>query len=632
MMTLAGHEMNALRMRLAAAPLPPLAPSLPAPVFPAAARTDPRGLFWIIDTHGHRLFIFNPQLALVAAPGGEGGAPAQFRYPTDAAFSPAGTAFIADSWNHRIQAIDTNTWQLTRMFGGPGNDPGRLLEPRGVLFADGRLIVSERENHRLSFFSEHGSFLHARSRLPGLRQPLTYPGCMIRAGRHIVLLAEPQQALVLDAESLYCENSVSLAALPAPCALYPATDNAFMLSTLDGALYLIDLRGVILHSARLGDLPPAPAHEPPGQAALAVLACLPRKRAAAAFVIVEPEPAPGADRISLDVSPLAFALSEFKTAVSECDQGNQASCGRAQELFAHHAASPVFHAAAPSLAPALVCARSVDLLPAAYTDSAISCATTTSAGEFIVGCTPRGLARITEHGAAALPEDPGPCRALAALPGGALLAAVRRGGRDMLAALSPDGKTLRKLGAIPPQDHAPAPCPRDARTFFMPEPNAHRVTIRDLETGRAAGALPASFRTPVQALADPRMDLVFVLEGSGRITAMRESGEILWRAFPGVADEERAAQSLTLCGAAGLFAVLAPRNARTGDFSRVAQIHPRTGRVIRSFDHFADPDAPGGVIHCEDLAPILFGPGGLMWVAHKIERRAYGFDVSGLRP
>ena len=71
--------------------------------------------------------------------------------------SPAGTLYIADTYNSRIKALDPTTNTLTTL-GGTGS-PGAYRdgalaaaafdEPGGISYADGRLYVADTNNHAL---------------------------------------------------------------------------------------------------------------------------------------------------------------------------------------------------------------------------------------------------------------------------------------------------------------------------------------------------------------------------------------------------------------------------------------------------------------------------------------------------
>jgi DNA-binding beta-propeller fold protein YncE len=87
-----------------------------------------------------------------------GGPP--FNRPTNLAVAPSGDLYITDGYGnckvHRYSADGT----LLQSWGTPGAGPGQFYLPHGVrVTGDGRVVVADRENDRLQFFSPDGEFL-----------------------------------------------------------------------------------------------------------------------------------------------------------------------------------------------------------------------------------------------------------------------------------------------------------------------------------------------------------------------------------------------------------------------------------------------------------------------------------------
>ncbi len=83
--------------------------------------------------------------------------------PTGIAFAPGGDFYVTDgygkSWVHHYDSKG----RYVRSFGGPGAEPGQLRQPHGI-WIDTRsklpaVLVADRANHRLQFFTLDGKFL-----------------------------------------------------------------------------------------------------------------------------------------------------------------------------------------------------------------------------------------------------------------------------------------------------------------------------------------------------------------------------------------------------------------------------------------------------------------------------------------
>ena len=83
-----------------------------------------------------------------------------FHYPTNLALATDGSLYIADGYgNARIHRYSPDGIHLTS-WGEPGGEPGEFRVPHGIAVSpDGKVVVADRENSRLQFFSPDGSFL-----------------------------------------------------------------------------------------------------------------------------------------------------------------------------------------------------------------------------------------------------------------------------------------------------------------------------------------------------------------------------------------------------------------------------------------------------------------------------------------
>lgn len=87
-----------------------------------------------------------------------GGKP--FNRPTGVSIAPNGDIYVCDGYgNARIHRF-TADGKFIQSFGGPGTGPGEFNLPHDVWVApDGRVLVADRENDRVQFFSPTGDLL-----------------------------------------------------------------------------------------------------------------------------------------------------------------------------------------------------------------------------------------------------------------------------------------------------------------------------------------------------------------------------------------------------------------------------------------------------------------------------------------
>ncbi len=132
---------------------------------------------FIVDDGKHAVYKFSPdgkELMVLGTPGVpsdtgydikigmesivRGGPP--FNRPTDLAIAPNGEIYVTDGYgNARIHRFSADG-KLIGSWGGPGTGPGQFNLPHGVwVLKDGRVMVADRENDRIQFFSPDGKFL-----------------------------------------------------------------------------------------------------------------------------------------------------------------------------------------------------------------------------------------------------------------------------------------------------------------------------------------------------------------------------------------------------------------------------------------------------------------------------------------
>jgi DNA-binding beta-propeller fold protein YncE len=106
------------------------------------------------DTNGHLLFAL-----------GERHGPRfqqPFNHPADVAVAPSGDIYVADGYGNSNVHVFSASGALKRSWGRPGSGPGEFTTPHAVrVHPDGRVLVADRENHRIQVFTPEGEFLAA---------------------------------------------------------------------------------------------------------------------------------------------------------------------------------------------------------------------------------------------------------------------------------------------------------------------------------------------------------------------------------------------------------------------------------------------------------------------------------------
>lgn len=138
---------------------------------PTGIATAPDGTVYLADTWNHRVLAVNPLGQVILTIGGNtadttddpakvSDFPGQFFGPRAIAATKK-AVFVADTGNERIQVFSPDgTFQ--RAFGGYGAEEGRLIEPVGLAIGPDRdLYVADSGNQRISVFSTNGEFLRS---------------------------------------------------------------------------------------------------------------------------------------------------------------------------------------------------------------------------------------------------------------------------------------------------------------------------------------------------------------------------------------------------------------------------------------------------------------------------------------
>ncbi|RMG47193.1 MAG: 6-bladed beta-propeller [Acidobacteria bacterium] len=114
---------------------------------------------WIVDTAEHHLIRFEPATGEARIIGRRGTGPGEFNYPVSVAVDRAGTVYVGDSMNFRIQVLGPEG-RFLGAFGEPGTVAGRFDKIKGVAVdSEGHIYVVDALHDVIQIFDRRGSLL-----------------------------------------------------------------------------------------------------------------------------------------------------------------------------------------------------------------------------------------------------------------------------------------------------------------------------------------------------------------------------------------------------------------------------------------------------------------------------------------
>ncbi|MCI0755718.1 NHL repeat-containing protein [Teichococcus vastitatis] len=128
---------------------------------------SPDGRVFVVDRDAHEIIIFDREGTRLGGLGTRHGPGEPFNAPSDVAFGPDGTIYVADGYAatriHRFspEGVPLGGW------GEPGAMDGQFTTPHAIwVLPDGTVAVTDRENDRLQLFTAEGHFLRAFGSIP----------------------------------------------------------------------------------------------------------------------------------------------------------------------------------------------------------------------------------------------------------------------------------------------------------------------------------------------------------------------------------------------------------------------------------------------------------------------------------
>jgi len=174
-----------------------------------AVTIGPEDAVWVVDDSGHAVYKCTPEGKILLTLGTPGkGADRQsgkpFCQPTKVGVcARTGNIFVTDGYgNSRVHKFDPAGRHLLS-WGEPGTDPGCFNLPHAVVIDPaGTVFVADRENHRIQFFDSGGRYV-------GQWNNLHRPNGLAWDGR-VFYVAEGPTGLTINATVPYIGNRVSI--------------------------------------------------------------------------------------------------------------------------------------------------------------------------------------------------------------------------------------------------------------------------------------------------------------------------------------------------------------------------------------------------------------------------------------
>jgi DNA-binding beta-propeller fold protein YncE len=131
---------------------------------PRSVTVDKAGSIYVVDSWNHRVQKFSPSGEFRLAFGAKGGpwgydeADGKFLYPYGVAVDSEGYIYVADFNNNRIEKFDPRG-KFVKKWGTEGRQDGQFSHPAGMAIdSNDRLYVADVGNGRIQIFTTEGDF------------------------------------------------------------------------------------------------------------------------------------------------------------------------------------------------------------------------------------------------------------------------------------------------------------------------------------------------------------------------------------------------------------------------------------------------------------------------------------------
>jgi sugar lactone lactonase YvrE len=136
---------------------------------------DAEQRLWLTDRYAQTVWVFDTDGRLqrrLGYPNVTSGAGGLFNHPTNTHIADDGSIFVSDGYGDARCHHFGPDGRLRASWGSPGDAPGQFNLPHGIwVLKDERVLVADRENHRIQIFDPEGTFIEQWT---GFQQPADF--------------------------------------------------------------------------------------------------------------------------------------------------------------------------------------------------------------------------------------------------------------------------------------------------------------------------------------------------------------------------------------------------------------------------------------------------------------------------
>jgi DNA-binding beta-propeller fold protein YncE len=127
---------------------------------PFGIAIDSADYIYILDSYNHRVQKLDSSFNYISQWGSEGTGNSQFKYPKGIAVDNAGTVYVADTDNNRIQKF-SSSGVYVRQWGSNGTSNGMFKSPASVAVdkSGNYVYVADTGNNRIQKFDSNGNYI-----------------------------------------------------------------------------------------------------------------------------------------------------------------------------------------------------------------------------------------------------------------------------------------------------------------------------------------------------------------------------------------------------------------------------------------------------------------------------------------